>query len=194
MTSPFTGGDATKKHKTETYSFRNEEFAVERYYYVCNDTGRTFSDANLDNQVLKDIYTQYRNRHNIPSPQMLKGLRQQYGFSSRIMSKIAGIGINQYGLYESGEMPTIVIGQKLATLFDPNHLLDYIDIAQQKLGKQYMKVRESVEKHASHKYLPLAKIYYRDFFETTESSRYIINIKICNKARWNSEAISYSIE
>ena len=45
MISPFTGGNVTKTYKFETFTFRNEKFNVKRYYYVCNDTGRSFSDS-----------------------------------------------------------------------------------------------------------------------------------------------------
>ena len=51
MISPFTGGNVTKTYKFETFTFRNEKFNVKRYYYVCNDTGRSFSDSEVDDLV-----------------------------------------------------------------------------------------------------------------------------------------------
>ena len=48
MKSPFTGGNVTKQFKYETYTFRNEKYTVKRFYYQCVDTGRSFSNAEVD--------------------------------------------------------------------------------------------------------------------------------------------------
>lgn len=193
MISPFTGGNVTKKYKFETFTFRNEKFNVKRYYYVCNDTGRSFSDSEVDDLVFYEIYDQYRKRHNIPSPQMLRDLRNKYNLSAHTMSKIAGIGINQYGLYENGEMPTIAIGQKLALLFDKSTLLECIDKAQPKLGKNYSKVREAVEAHVEPITISLAKKSYKDFFETLQTTLFPKEISTGKKARWSTYEPSYAM-
>ena len=193
MTSPFTGGNVTKTYKFETFTFRNEKFNVKRYYYVCNDTGRSFSDSEVDDLVFYEIYDQYRKRHNIPSPQMLRDLRNKYNLSAHTMSKIAGIGINQYGLYENGEMPTIAIGQKLALLFDKNTLLECIDKAQPKLGKNYSKVREAVEAYVEPITISLAKKSYKDFFETLQITLFPKEINTGKKARWSTYEPSYAM-
>lgn len=165
MKSPFTGGNATKKSKTETFSFRGENYTVTRFYFECDETGKIFSNAEVDDKVMEDLYSQYRDRHGIPSPTQLKGLREKYGLSAHTMSKIAGMGINQYGLYENGEMPTIVIGQKLSTLFEKDSLLKSIDKARVKLGKDFEKTREKVESYTEPQSFKLAKVYYPQFDE-----------------------------
>lgn len=186
MTSPFTGGKVTKKHKLETFTFRKEKFTVKRYYFVCNDTGREFTNEEVDEQVFADIYRQYRERHRIPSPEMLKDLRSKYGFSAHIMSKIAGMGINQYGLYENGEMPTIAMGQKLTLLFDKKTLLECIDKSRPKLGKNYLKVRKTVEVYVEPTSIPLAKITYKDFVETLQTTLFSNELATDKKSRWNT--------
>lgn len=193
MISPFTGGKVTKKHKLETFTFRKEKFTVKRYYFVCNDTGREYTNEEVDEQVFADIYRQYRERHRIPSPEMLKDLRSKYGFSAHIMSKIAGMGINQYGLYENGEMPTISMGQKLALLFDKKTLLECIDKAQPKLGKNYSKVREAVETYVEQTSIPLAKKTYKDFFETLQTTLFSKEISTGKKARWSTYEPAYAM-
>lgn len=165
MKSPFTGGNVIKKSRQETYSFRNEEYTVTAYYFECVDTGKTFTNAEVDDRLMEDVYCQYRKRHGIPSPSELKELREKYGLSAHIMSKIAGMGINQYGLYENGEMPTFIIGQKLSTLFEKESLLKSIEGARVKLGKDFEKTREKVESYAEPKSFKLAKVYYPQFDE-----------------------------
>ena len=184
MISPFTGGKVTRTHKLETFTFRKEKFTVKRFYFVCNDTGREFTNNDVDTQVFNDIYKQYRERHGIPSPERLKDLRSKYGFSAHIMSKIAGMGINQYGLYENGEMPTIAMGQKLTLLFDKKSLLECIDKAQRKLGKSYLKIRATVEAFNEPQIVPMAKVFYRDFTEIVQSLICSKVEAIDRKPRW----------
>ena len=167
MKSPFTGGNVTKHYKYETYTFRNEKYTVKRFYYQCVDTGRAFSNAEVDDKVMADLYAQYRERHGIPSPSDLKSLREKYGLSAHIMSKIAGIGINQYGLYENGEMPTLAIGLRLASLSDRTTLLKSIDNARGKLGKDFKRVKDLAESYSEPVSYSIEKVYYIDFEEIT---------------------------
>lgn len=185
MRSPFTGGRATKLSKDETYTFRNEKYIVKRYYFQCDETGKTFTNAEVDNLVMEDLYNQYRQRHSIPSPSELKSLRDKYGLSAHTMSKIAGIGINQYGLYENGEMPTPVIGKTLKLLFDKNSLLAQIDSTRDKLGKDYLKVRDKVDSYVEPKIFSLKKNFYFQYNETVRLSVQSTSYS-CKKARWTT--------
>ena len=183
MRSPFTGGNVIKKSRLETYTFRNEEFTVQAYYFECADTGRTFTNAEVDDQLMKDVYSQYRKRHGIPSPSELKDLREKYGLSAHTMSKIAGIGINQYGLYENGEMPTLVIGLRLASLFDRTSLLKSIENARGKLGKDYTRVKDLVESYSEPVSYSIEKVFYIDFDEMMPLAFPSIALSMKN-ARW----------
>ena len=113
MNSPFTGGHVTLMTEKAISVFRGEEFPYTRHYYRCDDTGITFTDAETDEKGLEQIYSQYREKYGIPSPDEIRNIRKQYGLSAVMMSKILGIGDNQYGLYEKGEMPTKNIGRMI---------------------------------------------------------------------------------
>ena len=193
MISPFTGGTVTQKHNLETFTYRNEKFTVKRLYFVCNDTGREFTNEDADSQIFHEIYKQYRERHRIPSPERLKDLRSKYGFSAHTMSKIAGMGINQYGLYENGEMPTIAMGQKLALLFDKQTLLECINKAQPRLGKSYIRIRTTVEAFNEPKMVPLAKVFYKDFTEIVQSLVYDEVETTERKPRWATYSQEWAI-
>jgi len=183
MKSPFTGGNVKKLFKYETYTFRNEKYTVKRFYYQCVDTGKTFSNADVDSKAMEDLYAQYRERHGIPFPSALRDLREKYGVSAHIMSKIAGVGINQYGLYENGEMPSLVIGKRLASLFDRNTLLQCIDGAKSKLGKDYYRVRNLVESYEEPVIYTLEKVLYTDYEEIMPLAPHTVALSIKN-ARW----------
>ena len=183
MRSPFTGGKVIKKSRQETYTFRNEEYTVLAFYFECEDTGKIFTNSDVDDLLMEDVYCQYRKRHGIPSPSELKGLRVKYGLSAHIMSKIAGIGINQYGLYENGEMPTIIIGQKLSTLFEKESLLKSVDGARVKLGKDFERVRKKIESYTEPKSFNLAKVYYHQYEEIIPL-KYPSTAYPIRKSRW----------
>jgi transcriptional regulator with XRE-family HTH domain len=132
---------------------------------------------------MADLYAQYRERHGIPSPSDLKSLREKYGLSAHIMSKIAGIGINQYGLYENGEMPSLSIGLRLASLFDRTSLLKSIDNARGKLGKDYTRVKDLVESYSEPVSYSIEKVYYNDFEEVMPFAFPSIALSMKN-SRW----------
>lgn len=146
MKSPFTGGNATLMEEKAVSVFRGEEFTYIRYYYRCDDTGITFTDVDTDEKGLEQIYSQYREKYGIPTPKEIKAIRKQYGLPAMTMSKILGIGDNQYGLYESGEMPTKNIGRMIATIKDRNIFLMYVDMAKNQFEKEaYERILEKIE-------------------------------------------------
>lgn len=189
MKSPFTGGNVVKKVKSETYTFRNEKYMVKRYYFQCEDTGRTFSNAEVDDKAIEDLYSQYRKRHGIPFPVQLKKLREKYGLSARTMSKIAGIGINQYAIYENGEMPTVVIGQRLSSLFDKTSLLKSIESSRARLGKSYGQVKEKVDSYEEPFALPIKVEYYNDFNESRPLMFPSLSISI-RRPNWHTATLN----
>ncbi len=146
MRSPFTGGTATLMTEETTSVFRGEKFSYTRYYYRCDDTGIAFTDAESDGWGIEQIYSQYREKYGIPPPDEIKTIREQYGLSATIMSKILGIGDNQYGLYENGEMPTKNIGRMIATIKKVDVFRMYVDMAKNQLTeKEYEKIVRILE-------------------------------------------------
>lgn len=146
MRSPFTGGTATLMTEETTSVFRGEKFSYTRYYYRCDDTGIVFTDAESDGWGLEQIYSQYREKYGIPTTEEIKSIREQYGLSATIMSKILGIGDNQYGLYENGEMPTKNIGRMIATIKKVDVFRMYVDMAKNQLTeKEYEKIVRILE-------------------------------------------------
>ena len=145
MNSPFTGGHATLVEEKATTTYRGEEFDYTRRYYRCDDTGIAFTDDETDAWSLEQIHSQYREKYGIPTPEEIKAIRGQYGLTATTMSKILGIGDNQYGLYENGEMPTKNIGRMIATIKDKNIFSMYVDMAKNQFTeKENNRIREKV--------------------------------------------------
>lgn len=106
MRSPFTGGRVKEVFYEEEKEFRKETYRVHVRYYICEDTGEQFTATEQDTLFCNDLYSQYRNRHDIPFPDEIKSIRERYGFSYVQMSRLMGFGINQWKQYEEGTVPS----------------------------------------------------------------------------------------
>jgi len=135
------GGKAELVALDKEMAYRGENYSYTRYCYRDQDTGLEFSTEDMDFASLNGVYEQYRERHNIPSPEQLKLLRESYGLSATKMSNILGLGVNQYSRYEDGVMPTEAIGKMLRSIETPSVFLEYVrDSKNQFAPKEYEQI------------------------------------------------------
>lgn len=125
-TSPFTGGKVTLKKERKEFEFRKSKFEIIYHYYVCEDTKEEFTDTQIDELNLVQVYNQYREKEGIPFPPEIRGIRQKYGISAAKMSLILGFGTNMYAKYEAGEMPSISNGRMIKSCDDVNTFKNYV--------------------------------------------------------------------
>lgn len=57
--SPFTGGKVTLESHEEEITFRGEKIKIDRKIYRCKDTGKEFTDAKLDDDMMWDVFRKY---------------------------------------------------------------------------------------------------------------------------------------
>ncbi len=107
MKSPMTGKEMKFCKETRIANYRGESFTYTAHYYLCEDSGERFTSTESDTEDIEQVYCQYRNRHGIPGPDEIKAIRMKYKVSASKMSRILGLGANQYRLYEAGEMPSL---------------------------------------------------------------------------------------
>jgi len=112
--SPFADCQAQLKRKKMKAEYRGESFEFERVYYECEETKETFTTSDQSEINSNQVFNQYRERHGIPYPDELKSFRNKYGISAQNMSRILGLGINQYSKYENGEVPSLSSGKMLS--------------------------------------------------------------------------------
>lgn len=124
--SPFTGGKATLKMKRNEFEFRKTKFEIVHHYYFCEDTKEEFTDTQIDELNLIQVYNQYREKEGIPFSTEIKKIRQKYGLSAAKMSQILGFGINMYAKYEAGDMPSISNGRMIRSCYDMNTFRNYL--------------------------------------------------------------------
>lgn len=116
MKSPFTGKEMILQIEKSTLIFRKETFEYIHKSYLCEDSGESFTTTELDEFNLNQVYNQYRDKHNIPFPDEIIKLRNTYGLSSVMMSRVLGFGANSYRNYEKGEVPSLANSNLIKTV------------------------------------------------------------------------------
>ncbi len=120
MKSPFTGGKVKEIITSEDMVFRGERYPdIPVRYYVCMDSGEEFTDENQDNEWTSALYSQYREKYGIPSPEEIKATRERYGLNISQLTRILGFGKNQISWYEEGQVPSLTNGRLLSLIQDP---------------------------------------------------------------------------
>ncbi len=89
-----------------TAIFRKEEYSY-IHTGIIDEDGEMWTTTDMDEANIFQVYNQYRVKHGIPFPDEIFGIRKHYGLSAAKMSQILGFGINQYRMYEDGEVPSV---------------------------------------------------------------------------------------
>lgn len=146
MKSPFADCDAVLMHEKREVVFRGEGFTYTAWFYRCTETGIDFTTTELDDQNIGQVYEQYRKKYGIPTVEEIKATRKKYGISAAMMSKILGLGINQYRLYENGEIPSQSIGKLLGCIADVTVFKSFLNASKRQIGpKKYKLILENIE-------------------------------------------------
>lgn len=106
MQNPFTGDECVLKTDVREVTFRDEVFKYKASYWYCKETEEEFTTTEMDGESLRQVYDQYRKKHNLPSPEQLIAKRLKLGLSITLISKKLGIAENQYQKYENGTIPS----------------------------------------------------------------------------------------
>ena len=106
--------------------FKKQTYLVNYSFYKCLKCGETFTDTNLDEQNISQVYNQYREKYKILFPDEIVQIREKYGLSKRKISQILGWGDNTYGLYEKGAVPNESHSNLLEIIKEPNNFLEIV--------------------------------------------------------------------
>ncbi len=129
MKSPISGNEMKIKYETRSLEFRKESFEVKYHFFYCEESGEQFTTTELDNLNLAQLHNQFRQKHNLPFPDDIKGVREKYELSASKMSEILGFGINSYRNYESGEVPTQANARLIQLASDPEKFKDLVELS-----------------------------------------------------------------
>ncbi|WP_422353856.1 type II toxin-antitoxin system antitoxin SocA domain-containing protein [Roseivirga pacifica] len=100
-------------------AFRKEKFNIHFQFYLCEDSGETFTTTQLDEFNMLMVEHAYRTKHHIPQRDEISKTREQYELSAVRMGEILGFGQNTYGLYEKGDLPSLANANLIKLASDP---------------------------------------------------------------------------
>lgn len=139
MKSPYTGGPVRLMKENSTVEFRRENFKILHHYYKCTDSGKEFTTDELDQLNINQVYNQYRAKYKLPFPEEITSIRRKYKVSATKMSKILGLGVNSYGQYESGDIPTIANGRLIQAAADIDEFEKFVIASRNVIGEKTYK-------------------------------------------------------
>lgn len=146
MKSPFTGKEMKRIYETRTWKFRGEEYPYIQTVWLCEDTGERFTDDEGDTAGFVQVTNQYREKYGIPYTDEIIAIRKRYGISAQKMSLILGFGINQYRLYEQGEVPNVSNGRIIRSISNPKVMLDLLESSRNVLtAAEYQKKSDRIK-------------------------------------------------
>lgn len=166
----YSGAFVEIRSRTSTAVFRNDRVTYDQVFYFCVDSGKEFIDEDLKIKNMEKIETAYRIKHGIPFPSHIRSIRESYNLSCLQMSKILGLGENQYSLYEKGSLPTESIAKLISLSEDRDCFMRLLEISRAKFtDKEYDKVLGKLEEGLH--VLPETFAHKRDVsFETHQHS------------------------
>lgn len=147
MNSPFTTGKAVLEKEWTNHTFRKDSFRVLEHRYRCIDTKQVFYTDHLTQINLAQVHNLYRSRYQIPFPQEIRQIREQYGLSASKMSDLLGFGVNSYRQYEQGEMPSQANAKLIRLAAIPDRFVEFLQdkvtlFSAPQIGKIRERVRE----------------------------------------------------
>ena len=125
--------------------FRKESFEIMYHSYRCMDTGEEFEDDQLGDLNLNQVYNAYRARHRFPFAEEIKEIRSRYDLPATTMSQILGFGVNQYRLYETGEVPSETNARLIQMAGNPDEFSRLIELSDISEGKQKEKLLKKID-------------------------------------------------
>lgn len=142
MKSPFTGGEVIRQVNNEELEFRGEKFTISYNNYLCVDSGKEFTNREIDELNMHLLHSAYRRKHNIPFPEEINEIREKYGVNQTKMAEILGFGPNTYRNYESGDVPQLANAKLISVASMPSLFIDLVndcDSLTEKQKEKYIK-------------------------------------------------------
>ena len=145
MKSPFTGKEMKLAYEKRTWKFRGDEYEYLHAAWRCEDTGEQFTTDESDTAGFIQVTNQYRAKYGIPYTDEIIAVRSRYGISAAKMSLILGIGVNQYRLYEQGEVPSVSNGRMIRSIMNPKVMLEMVESSKNELSSsEYDKIVKKI--------------------------------------------------
>ena len=133
--SPLTGKPMRVVYEPDTMTFRGEKFDCIYTSYRDDESGESFTTTESDSAWWNQVTNQYRAKYGLPYTDEIIDVRKRYGISAAKMSQILGIGVNQYRLYEQGEVPSVSNGRMIRSVMNPKVMLEMVESSKNEMSK-----------------------------------------------------------
>lgn len=131
--------------EVRTTTFRKEDYSY-IHTGIIDENGEMWTTTEMDEANIYQVYNQYRIKHGIPFPDEISGIREHYGLSAAKMAQILGFGINQYRMYEDGEVPSVSNARTIIAAREKDVFLTFVEASKSEMSEQeYHRVRNKVE-------------------------------------------------
>ncbi|MCX5682157.1 MAG: type II toxin-antitoxin system MqsA family antitoxin [Planctomycetota bacterium] len=148
----------TEGPKEETYSVRGESISVQVTVAKCDSCGQELFDENRDGALLERVYSEYRAKEGLLSPQEIANVREQYGLSQQAFALLLGMSQATINRYEQGGLQDSAHDQMIRACLIPEVMRDLIDrrgrlLTERQLQKvrQALRTRQASESQPSNK-------------------------------------------
>lgn len=132
-------------YEKRIWRFRGEEYEYIHTAWLCRDSGEQFTTDSSDTAGYLQVTNQYREKYGIPYTDEISDIRSKYDISAAKMSLILGIGVNQYRLYEQGEVPSVSNGRMIRSIMNPKVMLEMVESSRNELSESdYSKILAKV--------------------------------------------------
>ena len=136
-----------EKHFQEvrTATFRKEEYSY-IHTGIIDEDGVMWTTTEMDEANIFQVYNQYRLKHGIPFPDEISAIREHYGLSAAKMAQILGFGINQYRMYEDGEVPSVSNARTIIAAREKDVFMTFVEASKSEMSEQeYLRIKKKVE-------------------------------------------------
>ena len=142
--------------EVRTTTFRKEEYSY-IHTGIIDEDGEMWTTTEMDEANIFQVYNQYRIKHGIPFPDEIVGVRKHYGLSAAKMAQILGFGINQYRMYEDGEVPSVSNARTIIAAREKEVFMSFVEASKSEMSEQeYQRIRKKV-KAADGDYKPIVQ-------------------------------------
>ena len=133
-------------YEPDSETYRGEKYDFIYISFHDDAEGESYTTTESDGVWLNQVTNQYRAKHGIPYTDEIIALRERYGLSASKMSVILGFGVNQYRLYEMGEVPSESNGKMIRSVMNPKVFLDLVNSSRHQLtDREYDKIVARME-------------------------------------------------
>jgi len=111
----------------DTYKVKGEDITIDVTICKCSCCGEDIWVSDVDNNNLRTAYNEYRKKHQLLTPDQIKGIREKYGLSQVSFAKLLGFGEKTIARYENGSIQDEAHNNLMMLVDEPQNLKKLYD-------------------------------------------------------------------